>query len=547
MALPEPRPVDQKVAGLGSIPRWAVVPQGLAITLFFGLATLRYVIAPLDRYDEGVTLTKAALVAAGQVPFRDYWATYGPLDTYLIAAAFKLFAVNVVVERLMAVVLLALIGLTVFKLTGYLGLRGAIRPLLTGLVTVVPLSVPAFNSAFLANAIGLGAVLAFLHALDRRDQRRWPLLAGALTGLASFARPEFAVALGIGLGAGFAVPALRRAAPVFSQLVPYLLGSAVVTAALWLMMIAQAGLRPVWFDLVTYALALYPHGRRIPFGRGDEATVVLVFSAAFALIWLWAAVRAARQRRDAVELARLLGLLTAGVLLFTWVRTRADGIHAMDAWPVTAILLALLLERRRHRRAPTPTFPHKRGREIPRAMEAVVSLAGILLFSVGAGGLALRDLAYPHAAVDIPRAGVSGQRAWIPAADLKALLREIDAATPDGRPIWVGLRRNDLVTFNDTMLYFLSDRRSGTVYYETLPGLTNTEDIERTIACQLERSGVTLAVLGPNGAGEPWNLSSVPGSRFLDDWLSRRSVSRVERGPYELVTLTPGPSGGQCP
>jgi hypothetical protein len=507
-------------------PSPVVIAQVLAITIFFALATLRFMIAPIDRSDEGVTLTNAALSAAGLVPFRDYWASYGPLDTYVLAGAFKLFAVNIMVERALGVVVLALLAVVVYRLTGRLGLRGGIRLLLTGLISVVPISVPAFNSAFLANLIGVSAVLAFLCSLD--GERRWPLLAGALVGLASFSRPEFAVGLGVGLGAGYLAMGLTGSV-LRTRLLPYVLGGASVAAGLWGVTILVAGMTPVWSDLVTYAVDLYPQARRIPFGRGHEGTVVIVLGIAFALIWVWGAVRAYRQRSDPHERARLVALVLSGLLVFTWVRTRADGIHALDAWPLTAILLALLLERR-----------GRLGRQAGGALQALVPIAGILLLSVAAGGTAFRDLALPAAAAGVPRSGFSGERAWMPTPELAELIREIHAATPDGRPIWVGLQRNDLVLFNDVTLYFLSDRRPGTVYYVVFPGLTNTEPMERTIACQLARSGVTLAVLGPNPEGEPWNLSSVPGSPFLDQWLAARTVARSQVGPYQLLRLTPG-------
>ena len=162
------------------------------------------------------------------------------------------------------------------------------------------------------------------------------------------------------------------------------------------------------------------------------------------------------------------------------------------------------------------------------------------MLSVAAGGLVFRDLSQAHAAAGVPRSGLSGERAWLPTAELAEVIGEIDAATSGGGPIWVGLQRNDLVTFNDTTLYFLSARSPGTVYYETLPGLTNTESGERTIACQLARVGVALAVLGPTSAGERWNLSSVPGSPYLDQWLAARTVGRSQVGPYLLLRLTPG-------
>ncbi|TMD83245.1 MAG: hypothetical protein E6I74_05650 [Chloroflexi bacterium] len=535
MAMLEP---VRRPAAIVAHRRWpspALIAQGLAVTLFFSLAALRFTIAPLDRYDEGVTLTKAALTAAGSIPFRDYWITYGPLDTYALAAAFKAFGINLVIERALGVVVLGLLFLVTYAVTGRLGLRGGMRLLLTGLISVVPISVPAFNSAFLANLVGVSAVLAFLCGIDD-DRARWPLLAGALVGLASFSRPEFALALGIGLGAGYLVMGLTIMS-VRDRLMPYVLGAVSVAAGLWGGTVLMAGIRPVWFDLVTYATSLYPRARGIPFGQGDEAPIVIVLGVVFSLIWVWATIRAYRQRAVAGERARLAALLVGGMLIFTWVRTRADGIHAMDAWPLTAILLALLLERR-----------GRQVRPATGALPALVPIAGILLLSLGAGGLAYRDLARPHAAAGIPHSGISGQRAWMPTPELAGVIREIDAVTPPDRPIWVGLQRNDLVTFNDTMLYFLSGRKPGTVYYETLPGLTNSEPVERAIACQLARAGVELAVLGPNGAGEPWNLSSVNGSPYLDQWLAARTTARSQLGPYLLLRLTPGlrPSD-RCP
>src|ERR1700694_3412526 len=182
-------------------PSPAVIVQAMAVSLFFALATVRFMVAPLDRYDEGVTLTKAALTAAGRIPFREYWITYGPLDTYILAAAFKAVAVNVVVERALGVVVLALLAGVAYAVTGRLGLRGGIPLPPPGLISAVPTSVPAFNSAFLANLVGVSAVLAFLYSVDH-PRTVWPMLTGALTGLASFSRPDFAIEPGVRVWSG---------------------------------------------------------------------------------------------------------------------------------------------------------------------------------------------------------------------------------------------------------------------------------------------------------------------------------------------------------
>jgi hypothetical protein len=50
-------------------------------------------------YDEGVILTGAMRVLAGDVPHGDFYANYGPGAFYVVAALFKLFGTSAIVER----------------------------------------------------------------------------------------------------------------------------------------------------------------------------------------------------------------------------------------------------------------------------------------------------------------------------------------------------------------------------------------------------------------------------------------------------------------
>ncbi|MBC8022877.1 MAG: hypothetical protein H7Y14_07145, partial [Burkholderiales bacterium] len=53
----------------------------------------------LGVYDEGVILTGAMRVAAGDVPHGDFYANYGPGQFYVVAALFKLFGQYAIAER----------------------------------------------------------------------------------------------------------------------------------------------------------------------------------------------------------------------------------------------------------------------------------------------------------------------------------------------------------------------------------------------------------------------------------------------------------------
>ena len=500
-------------------------PRALLVALT-GLCLIavaaRFLAAPLDRFDEGLTLTKAALVAHGLIPYRDFWSTYGPLDMLVLGSAFRVIAVDALVERGLAIASVLLFAGTAYALITVTGVRGALRLLMTSLLALVALSIPAFNSAVLADLLLLGAFAVFLRG-QLTPHRGWALAAGALTALASFARPELGAALGLGLGAGYALAARLERRP--GPLLAYVATAGLGVALLWGPVVLVAGPSPIYVQLVQSTVTVYARARHIPLGQGHEGPVVAVMAGAFALTWIWAVRTLWLRKLPRPEMAAALAFLITGVLLFGWVWTRADDAHALTAWPATGALLVLLLQQRR------------RGLPLQPRLEAAMSVVALASLALAAGGLTIRDLNLPTTPGVVPRATLVGARAWMPPDRLARLVRRIDEQVPAGQPLFVGLQRNDLALFNDTTLYFLSDRRPGTVYFENLPGLSNQDAVQRTVICELERSHVTLAVLGPNGPGEPWNLSSHPGSTRLDAWLRAHASARETIDPYELITL----------
>ena len=523
MALPARIPEPAAEGTRGRIANRQLAPAALC-GIFVALLTARFLVTPLDRFDEGLTVTRGALVAAGRLPYRDFWTSYGPLDSMLLGAAFRVFGQDILVERLLAItVAIALAGLA-FYACSLLGLRGAIRVLMTGLIALTGAAIPAFNAAVLGLTLALCAIACFLGALQHRDRRLFAL-AGAVTALTSLARPELGLVIGAGLGAGLLLALRRRTSRPADGLA--FCGTAVIVGTLlWLPFVVIASPQALFFDVAIHALRIFPAARRIPLGQGGDAPAVLVFSACFLLVWGWGIFQLVRRWNDAGT-PRLLALLGCAVPLFAWVFTRADAAHAMDAWPPTALLLALLLG----------TRPAWGGRN---RIHAAMAAAGVLLFASALVALAGRDLARTSAGGSVDRASLPRVSAWMPISDLDALIRVVDQRVPEGRPIYVGLRHNNEQVFSDTMLYFLAGRRPGTFYLENLPGLTTTDEVQRRMVCQLAASRVGLVVLGPDAAGEPWNLSSRPGSTVLDSWLTAHATGQETIGPYLLLSINPG-------
>ena len=64
------------------------------------VATALSTVPDINPVDEGLILTGAMQVAAGQIPHGDFYSLYGPGQFYVVAGVFDLFGQTVLVERL---------------------------------------------------------------------------------------------------------------------------------------------------------------------------------------------------------------------------------------------------------------------------------------------------------------------------------------------------------------------------------------------------------------------------------------------------------------
>ena len=65
-------------------------------------------------YDEGITLYGAELILEGNIPYCDFWTLYPPGVFYLLAIGFKIFGINLAVQRMLSAIILALTTVSIF-------------------------------------------------------------------------------------------------------------------------------------------------------------------------------------------------------------------------------------------------------------------------------------------------------------------------------------------------------------------------------------------------------------------------------------------------
>ena len=155
----------------------------------------------VEVFDEGLTLYGSLRVANGDVPYRDFWTTYGPGSYYLVGSAFHLFGTTAGVLRKLWLLLAALVATEALILGGRLGGRrsGWLAFAFAIAVTIVA-NLHAGYSAVPALAGALGALIV---SIPNRASYR----AGILVGITAVFRHDFGAYAACAIAAGLFISA----------------------------------------------------------------------------------------------------------------------------------------------------------------------------------------------------------------------------------------------------------------------------------------------------------------------------------------------------
>jgi hypothetical protein len=483
----------------------------VAYAVLFALAALLSGVTMLwgiNPHDEGLVLQAGARIADGQLPYRDFYANYGPGPYFLSALQDLVFGPSLLTWRVVRVGLDATVAVLAFALAR----RDAPVPLALGawLAAAAAMAFPSIPSPNPpAIALGLGAILL---------TRRTPAGAGALAGLAVVFRVDAGLAAVAGVAiAAFADRGLRAA-------VRSAIAAGIVAAAL-LAPVVLAAPREFWDQ--TLGFALDEQGlQRLPlpgaWDGGFEPNRILHHYIPYVLLGaaaLWAVL--AFRSRAPLRLWAPAPLALAGV---AYLLARADDFHLIPLAAVLPVLLATVAARERG-------AGHTAG-------FAAACAALALIVADGLDQKRIQALHPPGLApieVDVAdgveaRAGEAGA--------LSALVPFVRARVPAGAPVFVANPRYDAVNVGNPLLYVLLDRPNPTRYDVMQPGVVTTAAVQREMVRDLERARPAVVVrwLSPlASAADPSDPPESSGVRILERWLARR-YSEVERfGEYAVL------------
>jgi hypothetical protein len=524
-----------------SFPEFATVFLATCLLLFLGMSRRSNV------YDEGIALTGAMRVAAGQIPHRDFHANYGPAQFYTLAGLFKIFGESLLVERLFDLFIKAALVTWVYALTSSYCRRTV--AVCTSIVAILwffglpNLSGTANVPASLLNLISSTLILPVF--LSRVSPRRM-FTAGVLVGASTLFRYDTGVAM-VGIHACVVIIAIysrstsSRLRAIASALWPYLLGAALIIIPPVLYYLSVAPFHDFAFDMIVYPSKYYHGGRNLPFpgidlrGLENLEVYLLVVAIAISLYVALAGLFGARgndvSSRSTSEEKKWHGLLLTFALLALVMYLKAFvrmSVYQLNLCIIPSLLLIAVL------------FAHRLS--FHRALRiSVLGLAGLSVIPPTWCAIhQVRSLQIRHASV--PEAIYSSARGTIPQEEttwcnLKNSLTKgfcflpemdrirtiefIDSHTAADQKLYVGGTRHDIIFANDNLIYFGSQRMPATKWSHFDPFLQNTYNIQTEMIHELAATAPPYIVLNSeyDSVREANASSRSTGVTLLDEYI----------------------------
>jgi len=554
-------PASRLGAALAAIALWFVTALGLLCT-------------PLGSYDEPLLLVGARLVAAGKLPYVDFYTHYGPLG-YTLTSLFLHVGNAGTGYRVMQSVALALVALPSVVLAGRLAdrLRGALLGLSLFLLNVSAALICAHALGYAFGVLALElAALAETETDPGRVRPLW-LAAGVAVGLTGLVRPAFAAYVAAAL-IGLAAAMRFRAAARLGALIT---AAAATVAVVWLSLYRAIALGDAWFATLVVPARLIAGGGRFLTPRPLPPAYGTSVQTAFAMLLLasmftLATLPSLRFGRRAARAAAGAGVALAfAAPLFLAVSTRGPQLGALLAallWILAFVSLALAADTLRESAASRVcalaglaglAFLHyylaRADRDHLTAAAALV-VSGSTVQLVRASRRLRIALAAPNAVVMVPLVlsypalGIGREpeypltpmttgfwarfpAAAFPTAVVEAVKRADRDADPNSRFV-AAASDHSLTDRSSIDAFLLSARLPYTRWYQYDPGVQSNPLVQAEMVEELKRSGSATAVVWKSEAFHGEREADPPRTP-LDRELHRMYPRRVaEFGAFEV-------------
>ena len=522
-------------------------------------------------YDEGLVLTAAMRVAAGQVPHRDFYANYGPAQFYILAGLFKTFGESLFVERLYDLFVKALTVTSVYAiLLAYCRKSVAAITAVAAMLWIISVNNLTGTPVIPVSLLNLLGMALVLPVFWRKPSATRMFFAGVVAGLATLFRYDTGIAL-LGLQTCVVAVAIflwkaEKSPRVFlSTFLPCLVAFAAVTVPFALYYLSVAPLHSIVYDIVLYPARYYHRGRNLPFPgitlRAFENIEIYLLLAIIVVALYVAVADRFKVREDHASTPGnisgerqwrgfLFSFAVLALAMYFKGFVRISLLHLYLCIIPSLLLVAVLFEHR---------FT------LPRILRfSTMVLVWLAALAVTSSTLhEIRRLQVYH--FSVPEGFVESIRGTAP--DMEAawcktsnpLTRDfcfladddriqaidfIDSHTAPGQRLYVGLPHHDRIFSNDNLMYFAAQRLPATMWSHFDPGLQNSYEIQAQMIRELQAAAPPYIVLDAewDQAREPNDSAISSGVTLLDDYIHKTYRPATSFGLLSIYERIPSSS-----
>jgi hypothetical protein len=540
----------------------------LGCTFLFFIITMYRRVNP---YDEALILVGSTRVLAGDIPYRDFYANYGPAQFYVVAALFKVFGPSILVERLWDLLVRSCVVLVVYLIVDRTW--GRWRAIFLAALTAMWLSYfenygyPVFP-CLLFSLLSLYCVVP----VYRGCRAMVPLLAsGICVGITTLFRHDLGIATAIGgaftLGLFHLTqkPDARQKMRVMLRLAAiYSGGIALALVPPLALLVAAGAAHDMLADLVLIPAKIYVRMRSLPFPSvveqardvihlrhrmqaSDTPTpavylpILGVSLGALTIADFGKNRRTAGSAEDQALAAQrlwiLVQLIVFSLLFFFkgWVRPQA--VHMALAIVPSLVIITVCQMQVRSRAA---------------KILSAIGIACMLLISLApvwfADARFERNLAWAadggifgSAQSDnggcFPPPGLERLRCFYVTPQQLAAIHYIQEHTADDEAIFVGNDRHDKIVEQNMLLYFASKRAPVTKWHHFDPGVQTTMEVQSEMVAELQTRRPRYVVLSSewDNVKEPNDSAHSSGVTVLDQYLRTNYRAVTAFGPITIL------------
>lgn len=509
----------------------------------------------INIYDEGIVLTGAMRVAAGDVIHRDFYANYGPAEFYLLSWLFTLFGQHVAIERVFDLfVRSGILTLVYSSVTSYSNRWIAALSTITcalWLSTVGNYGYPLYPTLLLT----LGSTWLMSTTLSRNVSIWYPFAAGILTGLSALFRYDigFFAFLAHIISAIFLFFFTRNSfrtsrEKIMRKLIPYVFGAGLPVAIIIFSYSTNGAMASFIHDVILFPSKYYVATRSLPFPNlqivfskfgvihGLSYLAIYIPIAAFIFAFI---VYAAKRRfllKNCIKNSNFdfkidargvfvisLAILTMFFYLKGVVRVSIEHMQLSlipsviflsilivivkndKLFRQTAAILAILTVAS----ASATGFERNNNRVFNNISEIIKFISNIkTLHTESETGPISTSQKYKSMFY------VDGNR--------NAAIQYIQLNTSPDQRIFVGLTRHDKIFVNDVSAYFLTKRLPATKWHHFDPGLQTNEMIQLQIIGDIQKNMPPYVWLEStwNDVNENNDSSLSSGVKILDEYIA---------------------------